>query len=334
MAPKRRQFLTSAGVVGLAALAGCSNNSQTDETQQEQTTKTNQNKPTVNGSFRTEGYDMSRSSYVPDSGLTKNVTEWWSAQPTGCSRMQPTVADNTVYVGCNKVYSLHAGTGDKQWEFKIADSALPSNPTVVDGTVYAGGDMATFYAIDAETGDQEWKYNTEGEINESAVVANGSVYVPNGERSLLSINTENGRKQWSTKVERNMGNPAITDGDGIIYICSSSGMNAVNQSDGSKRVIIDDVLGEGQPTVSEGTVYLRRGTEVRAINVAMDQEDTLRGETEWVNNYESMSNGTTIGSSEKTSIRDNTLYTNGKSKLFAIDANTGEKNGRLSHRRN
>lgn len=60
--------------------------------------------------------------------------------------------------------SATAQTQDRQqWAFE-AGGSIESPPTVVDDTVFIGSLDTNLYAVDAETGDQQWTFETNGRI--------------------------------------------------------------------------------------------------------------------------------------------------------------------------
>lgn len=60
----------------------------------------------------------------------------------------PTIAADTVYVGSrdDRLYALDRRDGSVRWQFET-ESAVDSNPAVVDGTVYVGDTLGNVYAV-------------------------------------------------------------------------------------------------------------------------------------------------------------------------------------------
>ena len=79
--------------------------------------------------------------------------------------------------GCASITTANAQTLVPKWVVRTQDSVTAS-PTVVDGRVYVGAWDGTFYALDAETGDELWTFQVDdpekvafGRIVSSAAVA-------------------------------------------------------------------------------------------------------------------------------------------------------------------
>ena len=70
-------------------------------------------------------------------------------------------------------------------------------PTVADGVVYAGSDDNHVYALDAETGELLWRFETDDVIRSSPTVAGGAVYVGSNDNHVYALDAETGGLLWS-----------------------------------------------------------------------------------------------------------------------------------------
>jgi polyvinyl alcohol dehydrogenase (cytochrome) len=97
----------------------------------------------------------------------------------------------------------------RAWLF-TTDDVVTATPAVVDGTVYVGDWSGAFYAIDAETGDEVWRVNTDvhptvysGQIVSSAAVADVGgrrlVYVGAG-KTMYAWDATDGEEVWRYDV--------------------------------------------------------------------------------------------------------------------------------------
>ena len=71
------------------------------------------------------------------------------------------------------------------WAFETGDRVL-SSPVVSGGTVYVGSADGRLYAIDAETGQEQWAFETDGPVG-SPAVSGGTVYVGSNDGSLYAV---------------------------------------------------------------------------------------------------------------------------------------------------
>ena len=102
-------------------------------------------------------------------------------------RSAPTVTNGTVFATSgNTNENLHALTtdlGEERWSFDVGREM--SSPTVAGETVFVGG--SHLYAIDAETGSQQWMFTLENEIKSSPTVVNGTIFVGSEEGNLHAV---------------------------------------------------------------------------------------------------------------------------------------------------
>lgn len=118
----------------------------------------------------------------PATGETLWQTETWSTYAV----MHPAWEDGTVYVGLNdgRVVAVDAEEGAApNWEFDLGTDEvndIGDAVTVADGTAYVtatrDGD-GHVYALDCETGDEQWHETVSGGLDSEPVVAGGSLYV-------------------------------------------------------------------------------------------------------------------------------------------------------------
>jgi len=164
-----------------------------------------------------------------------------------------TVADGTVYIGGRSdgerrgvVHSVDATDGTEKWSFETT-SVVQSTPTVADGTVYVDGYLGDVYAIDAESGEQEWRHKSRGwqslgPFFFSPTVANGTVYLES-DKYLHAVNASTGEEWWRFEVGAmdTLGSPTVVNG--TVYIGSAGGnLYAINagvsgSSEGSRVLL-------------------------------------------------------------------------------------------------
>ena len=64
------------------------------------------------------------------------------------------------------------------------------------GTVYAGSDDGTVYALDAATGGLRWAYTAGDSVSDPAV-AGGTVYVGGHDGTVYALDAATGRLRWT-----------------------------------------------------------------------------------------------------------------------------------------
>ena len=137
----------------------------------------------------------------------------WSVKLSGASYGAPLVIDNIVYAVSERgVYALDRLTGEKVWEKNTGSHRgfVPS-PAFSDGTLYFGVGF-TFYALDAQTGQDLWKIQSETWFY-GAALANQFVYVGNDDGYFYAFDSKTGEEIWKSLLAgTGWSSPAIANG--------------------------------------------------------------------------------------------------------------------------
>jgi outer membrane protein assembly factor BamB len=118
----------------------------------------------------------------PNNGSIK-----WISEVNDCTWTTPIIGpDGTIYVGSSlgSFYAVNPGNGTIKWRCPIsagfwfgASPALSSDGTIYIGTTSFMGGSSGFYAINASTGEEKWKYMEGGAFESSpAIGEDGTVY--------------------------------------------------------------------------------------------------------------------------------------------------------------
>ena len=296
--PSRRGYLSACGFTLLGPLAGCLSTDRSSE-------------DVVSTEWRFE----------PDS----------SPEADGRSfpriRSSPTVVDGLVFIGTGPfgaaVYGVDAETGTQEWEYGT-EEAVSTSSTVVDGTLYVGGDG--LHALDPTDGSERWTALDPGPIVGSPTVEDGVVYVPSY-RSLYALDAVDGTIEWAFETGGFVrSSPVVVDG--TVFVGSHDHhLYAVDAADGSERWAFEtgDRIDHSAPTVADDTVFIG-GLDRVLYALAFDT-----GEERW-----RVETGDRISSSP--TVRDDTVFVgNGRqthatdreapleSRLYAVAADTGEE---------
>ena len=117
-------------------------------------------------------------------------------------------------------------TGALLWEFDTNYAGPQYGPIVEsspaigkDGTVYVGSRDDKVYALDGQTGQRKWAFQTGDDVTSSpAVAADGTVYVGSWDRKLYALDGATGAEKWELTTDGGVySSPAIGE-DGTVYI--------------------------------------------------------------------------------------------------------------------
>jgi outer membrane protein assembly factor BamB len=158
------------------------------------------------------------------------------------------------------------------WQFSPTpgydrEDSLFANPYPYEGIVYVGDMGGRLHALNAETGEQKWRYEgAELPIWSQPAVLQNNVYVGTGDHEdesgrVYAVNRETGEKEWVIDGYSEPIQSEIATADGIIYFSVEQETHAVDSETGdqlwSKQFGRDAV-----PTISKGIAYLYAGTPV------------------------------------------------------------------------
>lgn len=249
----------------------------------------------VNGILYANGdRDEGGSVYAVDAATGEE--RWTFTEPGDRVSHGPTVVDGTVYVGEGgneeledvnySVYAIDAITGAEMWQYDEVGGRVTATPHYADGTVYAGSRTGDVHAIDAETGQQEWTFDTDGFIRGSPTAYDNTLYVSSEWGGLFALDTESGDERWSlTEAVRSVrSSPTVVDG--TVFFGSArfdddpTEMWAVDAATGDTEWRFDtETEIRRSPTVFDGTVYIVDGTGSEGGTVYAIDADT--GDEVW-----------------------------------------------------
>ncbi|WP_226013293.1 PQQ-binding-like beta-propeller repeat protein [Halomicrobium salinisoli] len=154
-------------------------------------------------------------------------TEQWryaSGQPLAGA---PAVGDGAIFVGDAR--GVHAVTtdGDRRWRFQGRPveehewhnwSLRGSSPAVADGTVYVGAADERVYAVDADTGEQQWAFWTWNNVTGAPVVTPDTVYVGSDDSVVYALDVDAGARRWEFDTTGSIDGAGGAVVDGRLYI--------------------------------------------------------------------------------------------------------------------
>jgi outer membrane protein assembly factor BamB len=258
----------------------------------------------------------------------------WKFATRGAMWAAPTVVDGVAYVGSQDghLYAVDTQTGQEKWKFD-AGLAVMSTPAVTDDNVYFGsgcvgldcrrgpGSDYYFYALDRQTGQEKWRFKTEGGVGSSPLLADEVLYFGSEDQHLYAVDSQTGQELWRFKAEDIIFSSPALAGD-LIYFgagcdCFPFGerhLYAVDSQTGQERWRFKTGSWvETTPAVADGVVYFGSGDHhVYALDSQIGQE-LWRFKIDGV-------------VQEAVSVSAGVVYVGGgDGNLYAIDSQTGQE---------
>ena len=85
------------------------------------------------------------------------------------------------------------------WTSEEVSAGFETNPLIITDTVFAGNRNGYFYAYDAVTGNEKWKFKTDGPIRQSAAYRDGTLYFASNDSYAYALRADNGGLVWKSQ---------------------------------------------------------------------------------------------------------------------------------------
>jgi len=193
--------------------------------------------------------------------------EYWRAPLNESASRSPAVSDGVVYIGSadGVLHTFDAASGEPGWAVKLDGDGIIATTVIQAGVIYQdtfGGEVDHAYALDATTGDEFWRFDSEsGEGFLPPAVGNRQVYLPGVDSTVYAVDTVTGAEVWQFETGGEVSaSPALVGDtlyvaprDGLVYALDA--MTGVEQW----RFAIEGEASFG-PVVTGGVAYV--GTEI------------------------------------------------------------------------
>ena len=122
------------------------------------------------------------------------------------------------------VYALDKKSGALKWKLKLNSVA---NQVGVKGNIAFFNTRASdLYAVNKNTGEQLWKFETEGATWGFAITAEDVIYFGSGDSKLYAVDIKSGQKLWDYKVDKAVQRPSVYNK--TVYFPSGKRLYALN----------------------------------------------------------------------------------------------------------
>ncbi len=211
--------------------------------------------------------------------------ELWSHDTDGVIIASPSVTEDGVYItsfaeggegpgeveGPGTLWKFDESTGELEYSVDV-DGGVVSSPVVFDGSVYFGSYDGDFHAVDAESGDHRWVFETDGEICEVTAAVDPEeavVYFGSGDGNLYAVDAEDGGEAWRFETEGwVISGPVLVD-DRIFFGSFDRNAYAVDAETGEELWVFEEESTKffGSPAYSDGVLYIpARGGNLHALD--------------------------------------------------------------------
>ena len=165
--------------------------------------------------------------------------EMWSFPTEGAVVGSPRVSEGTVYFGSfdNYIYAVDATNGNERWKYE-GDDWIWARPVIDNGVIYAGCTQSsyiqddenfndTLYALDADSGELRWVFQTEGAIRCAPIMVDNRLVVSSEDGKIHVLDPFDGGELDSFPLKDEDGEsrpalPPLSALDTTIYLHTKS----------------------------------------------------------------------------------------------------------------
>ncbi len=231
----------------------------------------------------------------------------------------PVIADGKVFVfdADQRVSAFPVGGGGRIWSRDLSPrrgrdkDALGGGVAFADGKIYVTSGFGFAAALDAATGAEVWRTNTQAPIHAAPTVSGGRVFAVTNDSELIAIDAATGVVQWTHQAIAeparilSASSPAVR-GDMVVAPFASGEVVALLAANGRRLWVdaltragrltslsaINDIA--GRPVALDGVVYAashsgilaaidqRTGQRIWARGIASTQTPWVAGDTLYV----------------------------------------------------
>ncbi|MFB6283178.1 MAG: PQQ-binding-like beta-propeller repeat protein [Halobacteria archaeon] len=235
----------------------------------------------------------------------------------------PTIYRGVAYIGIkDSVKAIDLGNGEEVWT-KAGDKWSAQPPKLDNGTVYAGQQDGSFFAINSSSGDEVWTKNLSGGVGAPAAVSDDQIYVYDKSRTLSAIDKDTGDVNWKKEMTGNstsapVVNPKVDKND--VYVMDVTGLHAFDESDGDRKWLYKRNVTEPTSPALKGRDTLFIGDNDGTV-ISVDADT---GEEKWSTSVVSYDED--YSSQSAPSVAGDNLYVSyNQEGVVLLNATTGEK---------
>jgi outer membrane protein assembly factor BamB len=118
-----------------------------------------------------------------------------------------------------ELYAVDLADGDVVWGPFEVDGSIVGGVLAHDGSVYFGTSEGKLFALDADTGEEAWRFDTDKEIWSTPVLYQERLFITSLDSRLYVLDPTSGEELWRFDTAAGLAAPAVVnESDGIVYL--------------------------------------------------------------------------------------------------------------------
>lgn len=220
--------------------------------------------------------------------------ENWKCDTPGGAYPSSSSWKNTVFIGTgSSVWALDSKTGETHWTFETHGPITTAPQVDSKGRVYVGSWDTHLYALDANTGAQEWLFPMGWGLAIPPVIRDEIIYVGSMDNNFYSLDTSQGDISWVFTCHSAIQSVPLIYGDSIFFGCDDGYFYALNRTTGDLvwqfspgYFLKDDSYNykvtplHSNPVAYNGTVFLGSQGTLYALDAQTWERDEKGGQND------------------------------------------------------
>ncbi|MGO9569920.1 MAG: PQQ-binding-like beta-propeller repeat protein [Desulfomonilaceae bacterium] len=116
---------------------------------------------------------------------------------------KPAVSGQTVIFGCynGHLHAVDTVTWEERWTFETAKTENWQDLVVADNTICLSIRDDCLCALDLDSGQEKWRFETKGQVQNEPVISEGTVYFGTSHGKVYAVDLKTGVENWSFDKE-------------------------------------------------------------------------------------------------------------------------------------
>lgn len=180
----------------------------------------------------------------------------WTFQCEDEIRSTPVHYNGVIYVGCYD-HNLYAlNAASGEFQWKYAtDGGVVTRPAAYENNIYFGSEDYRLHVVSARSGKVLWTYYTEAPVRSSPRIAEGHVFFGSDDAHIHAVNVMTGRASWRFETVAPIRSTPFVTNDAVFAGCESGEFYCVDFGGELKWRFKAKLAVTSSPWVEEGVVY-------------------------------------------------------------------------------
>jgi outer membrane protein assembly factor BamB len=140
--------------------------------------------------------------------------------------------NNLIFIGSGKNCYAIDANTADQIWLFETDGVITSRPYAYEGTVYFGSWDSFVYALNSTSGNLNWKYETGWGVETTPIISDDLVFVGSHDNNFYALNKESGNIAWFFTCKAAIHSNPVVNGENVFFGCDDGRFYSLNKTSG------------------------------------------------------------------------------------------------------